>query len=52
MLDNSPQSDQIAALAYELWQSRGCPEGSPEEDWFHAEDELTNRPAMRTDLAA
>ena len=26
----------IAALAYQLWQARGCPEGSPEEDWFEA----------------
>jgi Protein of unknown function (DUF2934) len=30
----------IAALAYELWQARGCPEGSPEEDWFHAAEQL------------
>jgi Protein of unknown function (DUF2934) len=30
----------IAALAYELWQARGCPEGSSEEDWFHAAMEL------------
>src|ERR1700679_1785095 len=27
---------EIAALAYELWQARGCPAGSPEEDWFQA----------------
>ena len=26
----------IANLAFELWQARGCPLGSPEEDWFHA----------------
>jgi hypothetical protein len=30
----------IAARAYELWQARGCPEGSPDEDWFQAEREL------------
>lgn len=30
----------VAALAYELWQGRGCPEGSPEEDWFRAEQAL------------
>ena len=30
----------IADLAYELWQSRGCPEGSPQEDWFRAIEEL------------
>lgn len=32
--------EQIAILAYYLWQKRGCPEGSPEEDWFRAEHEL------------
>jgi hypothetical protein len=35
--------DDIAALAHELWQARGCPEGSPEEDWFHAAEELRSR---------
>ncbi|HLH06522.1 MAG TPA: DUF2934 domain-containing protein [Terriglobales bacterium] len=34
---------EIAALAYQLWQSRGCPDGSPEEDWFRAEQELQSR---------
>jgi hypothetical protein len=32
--------DDIAALAYELWKARGCPNGSPEDDWFHAAEEL------------
>ncbi len=32
--------ERIAALAYELWQARGCPDGSPEDDWFRAEEEL------------
>lgn len=31
---------EIAALAYELWQARNCPEGSPEEDWFRAVESL------------
>ena len=35
--------DDIAALAHELWQARGCPEGSSEEDWFHAAEELRSR---------
>jgi hypothetical protein len=29
--------EQIAALAKKLWEARGCPEGSPEVDWFTAE---------------
>jgi hypothetical protein len=27
----------IAQLAYRLWQERGCPEGSPDCDWYNAE---------------
>jgi hypothetical protein len=34
---------EIEALAHELWQARGCPEGSPEEDWFHAAEQLRSR---------
>ena len=35
--------DEIAKLAYSLWQARGCPHGSSEEDWFTAEREMQNR---------
>jgi hypothetical protein len=35
--------DDIAALAYSLWQARGCPEGSSQDDWFHAAEELRSR---------
>jgi Protein of unknown function (DUF2934) len=35
--------DDIATLAYELWEARGCPIGSPQEDWFHAAEELRSR---------
>jgi hypothetical protein len=35
--------DDIAALARELWQARGCPDGSPQEDWFRAVEELRSR---------
>ena len=35
--------EDTAALAHELWQGRGCPEGSPQEDWFHAVEELRSR---------
>ena len=37
----------IAALAHELWQARGCPDGSPEEDWFRAAEELRARARTR-----
>jgi hypothetical protein len=32
--------EDIEALAYELWRARGCPDGSPEQDWFQAQEEL------------
>jgi len=35
--------DETAALAHELWQARGCPAGSPDEDWFRAVKELRSR---------
>jgi hypothetical protein len=35
--------EDIAALAHQLWRARGCPEGSPEEDWFHAAEQLRSR---------
>ena len=34
---------KIAALAYEFWQARSRPEGSPDEDWFRAVEELRSR---------
>jgi len=37
---HEPTEQDIAALAYGLWQGRGCPEGSPEEDWFRAAEEM------------
>ena len=38
-----PTHDEIAALAYSLWQARGCPEGTPGEDWVNAEKALKAR---------
>jgi hypothetical protein len=34
---------EIASRAYELWQERGCPDGSAEEDWYRAAEELRAR---------
>jgi Protein of unknown function (DUF2934) len=34
------QHQEIAGLAYSLWQQRGCCEGSPERDWFEAEQRV------------
>jgi hypothetical protein len=35
--------NDIADLAHCLWQARGCPEGSPEKDWYEAVKELRAR---------
>jgi hypothetical protein len=34
---------KIARLAYSYWEARGCPEGSSQEDWLRAEEELRRR---------
>jgi hypothetical protein len=34
---------EIAELAHSLWQARGCPKGSPDEDWFRAAHQLRAR---------
>ncbi len=38
--DVSAHRQDVAALAYTLWQSRGCPLGSSEEDWYRAEKQI------------
>jgi hypothetical protein len=35
--------DEIAALAHEIWESRGSPEGSSELDWQQAVHQLRSR---------
>jgi hypothetical protein len=40
------EQEAIAKLAYQLWSERGRPEGSPEEDWFRAEELLRSSRAL------
>jgi hypothetical protein len=35
--------EEVALRAFELWQERGCPIGSPEIDWKEAEQDLLAR---------
>jgi hypothetical protein len=35
--------EEIAARAFECWQDRGCPVGSPEIDWEEAQRDLRAR---------
>jgi hypothetical protein len=41
------EPNPIAGVAYTLWESRGCPIGSPEEDWFKAEQALASTAGLR-----
>ena len=38
--DPSISNEDVARRAYSLWEERGRPFGSPEEDWYKAKDEL------------
>jgi hypothetical protein len=41
----------IGELAYRLWQARGCPEGSPEQDWLDAERQIkAETPTLTTEV--
>ena len=39
--------DEIASRAYSLWQEKGFPEGSAEDDWLQAEHDLESREIRR-----
>ena len=38
--------DEINHRAYALYLMRGCEQGRDVEDWFRAEKELSNEPAV------
>src|SRR5262249_11697692 len=40
-------SQQLECLAYEFWQKRGSPVGSPQVDWARAQGELLRRQVER-----
>jgi hypothetical protein len=37
---------EVREQAYSCWQERGCPAGSPDEDWLRAERGLNGRAAL------
>jgi hypothetical protein len=39
-IEDDHQDIEIAVLAYQLWERRGRPLWSDQEDWFNAEREL------------
>jgi len=44
--DQMSESDEIARLAYSYWEARGFCNGSPDEDWLRAEQEIRSRKAL------
>jgi hypothetical protein len=51
-----PDNKSIGELAYRLWQARGCPDGTADQDWLQAERQLKanepDRPAVSEAVAA
>lgn len=45
--DAVPSQAEIAVLAYCYWEARGGQDGSSEEDWLRAEQELIDRIAQQ-----
>jgi hypothetical protein len=37
------ERDEVERLAYFYWWERGCQHGSPDEDWYRAEEEVRRR---------
>jgi hypothetical protein len=46
-----PTYEEIAALAHRLWELRGYPENSAEQDWYAAEHELLEIARDRSSVA-
>ncbi len=42
-ISDGPQVEEIRVRAYQLWLDRGCPDGTAEDDWYQAEQEVTGR---------
>jgi hypothetical protein len=43
------ENRSVGELAYQLWQARGCPDGTAEQDWLDAERQLrTASPTLGT----
>jgi hypothetical protein len=40
-----PSHEDISQRAYQLWEEGGSPEGSQDEYWFRAENEIRTRPS-------
>ncbi len=43
----APAGDKTPSLARAFWKARGCPDGSPEDDWFRAERALKSQKELQ-----
>ena len=53
--EQSDSQQHIRLAAFFLWERRGCPFGTPEIDWFRAEEEIrthTDHPSGKPALVA
>ena len=48
---NRDEREEITRLALQFWIERGCPIGTPEEDWFRAEAEVRSRASKQPQTA-
>jgi hypothetical protein len=46
-----PTEQEIAQRAHRLWELRGCPAGTAQQDWFEAEQELLENARDRSTVA-
>ena len=46
--NNNSMKDKITRRAYELYLMRGCEHGRDMEDWVQATNELTGKPAGKS----
>jgi hypothetical protein len=51
LANNQDEREEIARLAHQFWIERGCPIGTPEEDWFRAEVEVRSQASKRRQAA-
>ena len=49
--EQTEEQERVANRAYALWQFRGCPMGSPEQDWIEAERQLKTAAQLERQLA-
>jgi hypothetical protein len=47
-----PSHEEIARRAYQLWEERGKPHGSSEEDWHLAEHQLQAGRPLKVSVGA